>query len=86
MRVKIGRHNEIPELDLHSQAPTANGSSVTITNPTTLVLDQDDLDFAAGIYDIEIILMDDATGSLVTHLASGILAVDDTQLGDVAVT
>ena len=86
VRIKIGKHNDVPKIDLDSSTATANGSSITNENPLTLVLDQDDLAFAAAIYDIELLVMDDTSGAMVTHLATGIFSLEDTQLGDVAVS
>jgi hypothetical protein len=86
VRVKIGKDNQIPILDINSTAATANGSSVTNVNPLILVIDQDDVTFTPGIYDMELLVMDDATGDSITHIAHGIFVLQATQLGAIAVT
>lgn len=86
IRIKIGRAGFPPVLDLDSNAATAGGSSVTSTNPIALTLDQDDLTMEAAVYDIEMLVMDDSSGTLVTHVAAGIFILAETQLGDFAVT
>lgn len=79
-RIKIGRDSHLPELDITSEAPTANGSTLTNDNPSVLRLDQDDLDFPAGVYDIEYLILDDVSGQLTTHVAHGIFILHETQL------
>jgi hypothetical protein len=79
VRIKVGRDNDVTVLDVRSDAATANGSTVTATNPMDLVLHQDDTLIAATIYDIEIAIED--ADELRIHLAHGSLAMIDTQLG-----
>jgi hypothetical protein len=69
--LKIGKTGEVPILDLDDTAATANGSYITKTNPMLLRLHQDDAIFAAGIYDLEVTVLDDAAGSGVTLLKKG---------------
>jgi hypothetical protein len=85
-KLKVGRDNNTPILELASNASTPNGSSITNINPLTVVLDQDDLTFQAGIYDVELIVLDDATGKIATHIDHGIFVLGKTQLGGVAIT
>jgi hypothetical protein len=84
LRVKIGKDGQIPQLDLVSTAPTANGSSVTNGNPFVMRLDKDDLIFAPGVWDLELVVMDDSTGAVVTTLKKGIFVLLATAGGSLA--
>jgi len=86
IRIKIGTDNQTPELDVNSYIDTPNGSSLTTENPTTLILDQDDLTFPPAVYDMEIIVLDDIDGDPATPIAHGIFVMQDTQLGEMAIT
>ena len=55
---KIGRTGDELLFEVGSDADTANGSSITAENPTTLGIAEDDIDFPSGIYDIEVCIMD----------------------------
>lgn len=79
--LKIGKDGQLPLLDICSQEPTANGSTVTNSNPAILRLDQDDLLFAPGIYDLEVSIHDDETGAVRTTIAKGTFSLFETQLG-----
>lgn len=80
VRVKIGRNLATPTLDIVSGTPTANGSSCTAANPTRIVLHEDDLDIAPGVYDWEIAVYD-ASQDQIKHAEQGILSVLPTQRG-----
>jgi hypothetical protein len=54
---------------------------MTNTNPTIIRLDKEDLRFAAGIYDLEIIVMDGSTGEVLTTLDVGSFILHETQRG-----
>ena len=79
--IKIGKDNSVPYLDIHSVTPTANGSWVSNTNPAVLNLDNEDLLFAAGIYDIEIVILNSSSGRIITSLEKGVFALHETQRG-----
>lgn len=88
IRVKIGQDGFTPLLDLVSTSPSANGSSVTKNattgNPFVLRLDKDDLVFAPGNYDVEIIVMDSSAGAVLTTMKKGILVLLATQAGAIS--
>ena len=79
--IKIGKDNSAPYLDIHSVTPTSNGSWVSNTNPVVLNLDNQDLLFAAGIYDIEIVILNSSSGRIITSLEKGVFALHETQRG-----
>ena len=61
IRIKIGRNAGTPSIDLKSGTASANNSSCTAANPTTLRLAQADLaELDAGVYDVEILLVDNS--------------------------
>jgi len=87
VRVKIGRGNATPLLDLDSAAATANGSSLTAANPSTLLLVAEDSDLTPGIYDIEVAIVDASDGSgRIKHAESGTFIIHDTPGGDTGLT
>jgi hypothetical protein len=71
VRVKIGRNEETPILDLVDGVATVNGTHITKINPVKLFLHQDDMSFAPGIYDLQIAILDNAQAQNITYLASG---------------
>ena len=83
VRVKIGRTGDTPILDIQSAAPTAGGSSCTVANPTVLTLSAADMIFPAGIYDIEVAIVDVSQGSAIKKAERGILVVRDSMGGAV---
>jgi hypothetical protein len=85
VRVKIGRDDMVPLLDVDSVSATANGSTVSNVNPVLLILDQDDMTMNAAVYDIEVIVLDSAAGEVVTSMSHGVFVVHNTQLGSAAV-
>lgn len=86
MRVKIGRNLAVPVLDLDSAAASANGSTVSAANPTTIRLDQDDIDITPGILDIEVGIVDDSDSDALKHAEKGVFNLVGTQAGDIALT
>lgn len=86
VRVKIGRGGEVPLLDLDGVETTSNGSGCTNANPTTLTLDNDDMTMVAGIYDIEVMVVDDSDRDSPKQAENGVFTVLETQLGDVWLT
>lgn len=84
IRLKIGRDGMTPVVDLSTKAATANGSSLTWANPTVLMLKQGDLTFAAGVYDLEVLLIDYSQNAAVKLAAKGIFTLHDAQLGEVS--
>ncbi len=93
VRVKVGRAGDTPELDLDSVAATANGSLITIDtlNPAsvTLRLGQGDTTGLKGIYDVEVLVVDDsetAPADAIKAAEYGSLSVIVSQAGDVGKT
>ena len=83
MRIKIGRKGSTPILDLDSVAASANGSTVSAANPTTVRLDQDDLDITPGILDFEGGIVDDQDSDAFKHAEDGVIAIHETMTGDI---
>lgn len=61
---RIGRTGDELLFQVGSDADTAEGSSITSANPTTLKIAAEDIEFKAGIYDIEICIMDTSEGKM----------------------
>lgn len=92
VRFKAGRGTATPDIELRSGASTANGSTVTIENLNadpqyTVRLAQADLAaLVAGIYDAEIMVVDDsatAPADAILHVESGSLILLDTLGGNI---
>lgn len=83
IRVKIGKTGRTPILDLTSDSNTPNGSSVSLANPSTLRLDQDDMTFEAGVYSIEVAVVDSNDSNVIKHAETGSFVLIDTPLGGV---
>ncbi len=87
-RLKIGRGDgAAPLIELDSNAATTNGSTASAANPSTVVLDQDDLNLAdmpPGIYEVEANIVDDSDQDRIKHADHGVLVLHKTQAGDVA--
>lgn len=93
VRVKVGRSGDTPDIDIDSIADTANGSRVTIDtlNPAsvTLRLAQGDTASLDGIYDIEVLVVDDSETSPADAIKAaeyGVLSVIASQAGDIGKT
>lgn len=82
IRLKIGRAGSVPLLDLTSDAPSANGSTLTAANPSRLYLTQTDATLAPGVYDLELTVVD-ASDARIKHADSGVFALHETPLGGV---
>ena len=82
IRLKIGRAGSVPLLDLTSDAPSANGSTLTAANPTRLYLTQADATASPGVYDVEVSVVDASDGKI-KHADSGVFALHETPLGGV---
>jgi len=85
-RFKIGRAGETPLLDLDSVAATANGSSCSAANPSTLYLDRRDLTMPAGIYDCEALIVDDSDRDAPKQAETGVITILPVQEGDVGLS
>ena len=79
--LKIGKDNNTPHLDITSFVATANGSSVSNTNPVIVRLDKEDLKFAPGLYDVEIVVLDNRSGNIVTTVEKGVFILNETMRG-----
>jgi hypothetical protein len=72
IRVKVGREcDNSVVLDLDSQNATANGSYITKQNPVLLYLHQDDAVFPAGVYDMQLSVLDNPEAENITLFAKG---------------
>lgn len=84
VRVKIGRAgSDTPILEIESDEPTSNGSSCTAANPTVLVLAQGDVTFQAGVYDIEVCIVDVSDGDAIKKAELGIFVLRESMGGAV---
>ena len=81
VRAKIGRLGDTPLLEVESDAATANGSTITAANPTTLSIKKADMDIHAGIYEIEVSIYDTSEGQI-KKAERGIFQVRDSMLGE----
>jgi len=87
MRLKIGRVGSIPLLDLDSAAVSSNGSSIQASNPSSVSLAQEDLDLLeAGIYTVEVGIVDDSDSDKFKHAETGVFSLIETMLGERALT
>jgi len=59
-------------VEVSSFAATAAGSTLTLANPTTLVLGEGDLDLDPGAYDCEAILVDGDDDGRIKHADTGV--------------
>jgi len=84
VRIKIGRAgSDTPLLEVQSDAATTNGSSCTADNPTILVLSQGDVTFPAGVYDIEVAIVDVSDGNAIKKAELGIFVIRESMGGAV---
>lgn len=82
VRVKIGAPGRTPLLEVESDAATANGSTTTADNPTTLSLESSDVAFQAGVYDIEVSIWD-TSESRIKKVERGVLCLRESMAGEV---
>lgn len=82
VRAKIGRIGDTPLLEVESDEETDNGSTITAANPTTLSIEGADLDFPAGIYEVEISIWD-TSEERIKKAERGIFQLRESMLGDV---
>ena len=67
-------------LSIRSSTATANGSSLSHANPTTLRLDGKDLDsIATGTYDVELTVVDDSDADDPVHIQDGAITIHPSQ-------
>ena len=83
LRVKIGKEQNTPVLDLKSGVPSTNGSSFPTSNPFVLTLKRADIAiFNRGIWNLEVSLFDDSASHF--YFAQEFqLEVRGTQAGDI---
>jgi len=81
VHVKIGGGKSTPLLQFNSSTATANGSSCTLANPTRVKLNQNDLTFPAGIYDIEVSIIDHADGDKIKKAEMGVFHLRESMGG-----
>lgn len=86
VRVKISGTAATPLLEILGGTPTSNGSSCTNANPTRLRLDQGDLTFPAGIYDIEANIVDASDSNKIKKAERGVLHLRESLGGNVGLT
>lgn len=86
VRVKIGRLDETPKLDLASSG--SGTSTVTVLDQTTntgqvrLRLDQTDMaSLGPGAWEIEVAVVDDSDAEKIKHAETGVLMVHPTPSG-----
>lgn len=84
VRVKIGRGQQLPLLDIVSGTNLGGGTSVTKANPAVLSLYPADLAAAnipPGVYDIEAIVIDSADSDRAKIADEGVFVLSGTMLG-----
>jgi len=85
LRVLIGKGGATPDLDINSNTTTTLGSYITLANPAVLVIMKDDLAIAPGVYDLEVLVLDDATGENTSLIKKGIFVLRNTMGGTAAI-
>lgn len=86
VRIKIGRAGAAPLLDLDSVAASANGSTVTKANPTSVTLAAADVTLLPpGTYEIEAAIYESDDGKI-RGTRPGIVHIVDTMSGEVGAT
>lgn len=81
-RLKIGRSGEAPILDLDSDAPSANASTVQDANPSNVRITADDLALLSpGTYDMEAAIYEGDDGRL-RAATPGVMHIVETMLGE----
>jgi hypothetical protein len=83
VRVKIGRGTGTPLLEVQSDAATSNGSTCSAANPTALSLEAADLTFPAGIYDIEVAIVDASDSNRIKKAELGVFVLRESLGGAV---
>lgn len=82
VRIKIGRGGDVnPLLEIQSDNPTSAGSVCTAVNPTELTLFGEDLTFPAGIYDIEVAIVDTSDSDKIKSAEKGIFILRESMGG-----
>lgn len=66
-------------LTISSAAATANGSSLTAENPSTLVLAADDVDLPGGLYDLDLLVKDSSESNAEKAVERGTLTILEAQ-------
>lgn len=83
VRVKIARGNGTPLLEIESDQATSAGSSCTAANPTEIEFAAADLTFPAGIYDVEVAVVDTSDADAILRAEKGIFILNDSPGGAV---
>jgi hypothetical protein len=88
VRVKIGRGENTPDLDMDSSEPEPGGSTVTFAPATNDVIvrihQADTVDLVPGVaYDCEVAVFD-ADEDVLKHAETGVLFLHPSQAGDVS--
>lgn len=76
---RISRGGGTPLLTVSSAAATANGSSLTAANPSTLTLAAGDMALTPGQYDIDLLVKDLSEANAEKAVERGVLTVLETQ-------
>lgn len=83
VRVKVVRGKATPLLDIVSSGGST-ASTCTAANPTRLALHQSEMTFPAGLYDLEVLVVDAADSSKIKRAEKGILHVRESGGGSVS--
>jgi len=86
VRVKIGRNGQAPLLEIQSASATDNGSICTAANPTIVTIAAGDMTFAAGIYDMEVLIIDKSEANAPKKAETGVFVLRESFGGDVGLT
>jgi len=87
VRIKVGKINQTPLLDLSSLAASANGSTISVNTPSSgynrVEISQLDMDtLSPGVYSFEVSVVDRDDGNAIKHVDHQIIVVQGTQLGN----
>lgn len=81
VRVKIGRGKSTPVLEFSSSTAASSGSTCTAANPTTITLEAGDVTFKAGIYDIEVVVIDASESNAPKKCEMGVFVLRESMGG-----
>ena len=81
VRVKIGRGKATPLLEFSSSNAAASGSTCTAANPTVITFEAGDMTMKAGIYDIEVVIIDASESSAPKKCEMGVIVIAESMGG-----
>ena len=81
VRVKIGRGKATPLLEFSSSSAASAGSTCTAANPTVITFEAGDMTMKAGIYDIEVVIIDASESNAPKKCEMGVIVIAESMGG-----